>query len=349
MRRASAWSVSALLLCVAAASALAGELGDKAPELDVTGWAQGAPVTIAEGAGKTVYVVAFVATFKTDCGPSLEAVAKLHERFGAKGLAVVVVSAEPVDDVKKYLETHKTSFRFALDSDKNTLAAWGITDDDLPIAFVVDKAGAIAFQGDPTRGLDRRVEEVLAGKFDLKKATQIAGLEKELRDAVAKREVDNYAAVADKILAIDPTNAIAFRRRCEAFARKEDLAGYRKFIKELSDKVKDDARALSAIAWRLITDGRLDWRDPETAAATAKRSVDLGKSGDADALDTYAAVLGELGLFEPAIDAMKKAIALEAGDESYKRRLTFLEACLAAKKSTGAPPALPPSQPPKKK
>src|SRR5262245_53342851 len=194
MRRASAWVVLSLPLCLAAASALAGELGEKAPELDVTGWAQGAPVTIADGAGKTVYVVAFVATFKQECAPSLEMAAKLQERFGAKGLGVVVVSAESSDDAKKYLEAHKSSFRFALDQDKNTLAAWGVTDEDLPIAFVVDKAGAIAFQGDPTRGLDRRVEEVLAGKFDLKKATEIAALEKDLRTAVRAREVDKYAA-----------------------------------------------------------------------------------------------------------------------------------------------------------
>ena len=346
MHRALACIVSAAMTWLAAASAVAGELGEKAPELDVTGWAQGTPVKLADGAGKTVYVVAFVATFKPDCGPSLEAAAKLQDRLRAKGLEVVVVSAESADDAKKYLETHKSTFRFALDEDHNTLAAWGVTDDDLPVAFVVDKAGAIAFQGDPTRGLDRRVEDVLAGKFDLKKATEVAALEKELRTEVRARDVDKYAAVADKILAIDPANSYAFNQRCNAFGRKEDLAGYRKFVKELGDKVKDDARALSMIAWRLITESRLDWRDPETAVTAAKRSVDLGKSGDADALDTYAAILGELGLFEPAIDAMKKAVALDATVESYKERLAFLESCLAAKKAN-APPAPPP--PPKKK
>lgn len=347
MRQALTSCVAATVMWLAAVCAAAGELGEKAPELDTTDWVQGAPVKIADGAGKTVYVVAFVATFKADCSASLEEVAKLQDRLGSKGLQVVVVSSESADDAKKYLEAHKSSFRFTLDGDHNTLAAWGVTDDDLPIAFVVDKTGAIAFQGDPTRGLDRRVEEVLSGKFDLKKATDVAALEKELREAVRAHDVDKYAAIADKVLAIDPANSYAFHRRCDAYGRKEDLAGYRKFIKDLGDKVKDDARALSQIAWRLITDGRLDWRDPETAAAAAKRAVDLGKSADADALDTYAAVLGELGLFEPAIDAIKKAIALDATDESYKRRLTFLESCLAAKKAN-APPAPPPTQPKKK-
>lgn len=346
MQRAIASLVSAAVACLAAVSAVASELGEKAPELDVTGWAQGTPVKLADGAGKTVFVVAFVATFKPDCGASLETVAKLHDRHRANGLDVVVVSAESSDDAKKYLAAHKSSFRFALDEDRNTLAAWGVKDDDLPVAFVVDKAGAIAFQGSPTNGLDRRVEDVLAGKFDLKKAAEVAALETELYAAVRAHDADKYAAVADKIIAIDPANAYAFNRRCDAFERKEDLAGYRKFIKEFGDKVKDNARALSQMAWRLITDDRFDWRDPETAVVAAKRSVDLGKSGDADALDTYAAVLGELGLFEPAIDAMKKAIALDATDDSYKHRLAFLEACLLAKKAN-APPAPPP--PPKKK
>jgi peroxiredoxin len=343
MRSASAWVVPAAVLWLAAASAAAGELGEKAPELDVTEWAQGAPLKLADGTGKSVYVVAFVTTFNIDCGPSIEAVAKLQDRLRGKGLEVVVVSAESADDAKKYLGAHKSSFRFALDGDRNTLAAWGVTDEDLPVAFVVDKTGAIAFQGDPTRGLDRRVEDVIAGKFDLKKAAEVASLEKELHDAVRARDVDKYAAVADKILAIDPANLSAFHRRCDAFGRKEDLAGYRKFIKELGEKVKDDSRALSAIAWRLITDARLDWRDPETAAASARRAVELGKSGDADALDTYSAVLGELGLFEQAIESIKKAIALDAADESYKHRLAFFESCLAAKKAN-APPAPPPKK-----
>lgn len=347
MQRAIASLVSAAVACLAAVSAVAGELGEKAPELDVTGWAQGTPVKLADGAGKTVFVVAFVTTFKADCGESLETVSKLYDRHRANGLDVVVVSAESADDAKKYLAAHKSSFRFALDEDKNTLAAYGVDEDeDLPVAFVVDRTGAIAFHGDPTEGLERRVEDVLAGKFDLKKAAEVAALETELYAAVRAHDADKYASVADKILAIDPANAYAFNRRCDAFERKEDLAGYRKFIKEFADKVKDNARALSQMAWRLVTDDRFDWRDPETAVVAAKRSVDLGKSGDADALDTYAAVLGELGLFEPAIDAMKKAIALDATDDSYKNRLAFLEACLAAKKAN-APPAPPP--PPKKK
>ena len=343
MQRVIASLASAAVMWCAAAHAVAGELGEKAPELDVTGWAQGAPVKLADGAGKTVFVVAFVATFKADCGPSLETVSKLYDRHRANGLDVVVVSAESEGDAKKYLSAHKSSFRFALDEDRNTLAAWGVEDDDLPVAFVVDKSGAIAFQGSPTNGLDRRVEDVLAGKFDLKKAAEIAALETDLYAAVRGRDADKYAEVADKILAIDPANSYAFNRRCDAFARKEDLASYRKFIKEFGDKVKDNARALSQMAWRLITDDRFDWRDPETAVVAAKRSVELGKSGDADALDTYGAVLGELGLFEPAIDAMKKAIALDATDDSYKHRLAFFEACLAAKKAN-APPAPPPKK-----
>ena len=337
-----------MVLWLATAAAAAGELGDKAPELEVTDWAQGAPLKLADGAGKTVFVVAFVTTLKTDCDRSIETVAKLQDRLRANGLEVVVVSSEGTEDAKQYLAAHKSSFRFALDADKNTLAAYGVDEDrDLPVAFVVDRTGAIAFHGDPTEGLERRVEDVLAGKFDVKKAAQVAALEREMHEAVDAHDVDKYSAVADKILALDPANSSAFHRRCDAFGRKEDLAGYRKFIKELGEKVKDDARALSAIAWRLITDERLDWRDPETAAVSARRAVDVGKSKDADALDTYAAVLAELGLFEQAIDAMKKAVAIEANAESYKRRLAFLEACLAAKKAN-APPA-PPPPPPKKK
>lgn len=326
-----------------AASAWALELGEAAPELDVSGWAQGAPVRIADGKGKSVFVVEFVSTFKPECQKSLAAAAKLHEKHKAKGLEVVAVSTENVAEVQAYLAEHAMGIRFAVDEDRNTNAAFVPEHAEVPYAVVVDREGAVAYLGDPADGMDKLVEDVLAGKFDLKKAVEVKKLKEEMWAALRANEFDKADPISERILALDGSDVSALRRRCESYERKEDLEGFRKFAKAHAERMKDDAPTLSWMATYLVGLDRHDWRDPELALAAARRSVEIVKSADADLVDTYAYVLGEVGMLDAAIEQARKAVALDAKDEDYKRRLAYLESC-AALRNKVQPPA-----PPKKK
>ena len=346
MQNRAAWFgwVLVAVLAVATATAWALEIGDKAPALDVSAWAQGEPITIEGGAGKNVFVVEFVSTFKPDCQKALAAASKLQDKYRAKGLEVVAVSSESVDEVKKYLADNKASFRFAIDENHNAIAEFVGEDPNLPYAVVVDKAGIVVFAGDPAEGMDKLVDDVMAGKFDPKKAVELRKLRQELYEAWNTHEFDAADTICDKILTLDVTDSFAFRRRCDGFHRRENLDGYRKFVKSYADRAKDDAATQSRIASRLIDDGRFNWRDPELALVCAKRAVDLTKSTDADVIDTYARVLAELGLLEQAITEAKKAVAIAADNAQAKSRLAFLESCLALRQK-----AQPPTAGPKKK
>lgn len=334
---------AAVALFGAAASAWALDLGEAAPELEVSGWAQGEPVKIADGAGKSVFVIEFVSTFKPECQKALTAAAKLREKHGAKGLEVVAVSTESVAEVKAYLADHALSLRFAVDEDRNTNAAFVPEKQEVPYAVVVDRAGAVVYQGDPSEGMEKLVDDVIAGRFDLKKAVEVRRLKEEMWAALRANDHDKADSLCEQILAIDGGDTTAFRRRCEGYERKEDLEGFRKFVKAHVDRMKDDAKTLSYVATYVVGLDRFDWRDPELAVAAARRAAELGKPPDADAIDTYAYVLGEVGMLDAAVEQAKKAVALDAKDEGYKRRLAFLESCVALRNKV-QPPA-----PPKKK
>jgi peroxiredoxin len=354
MRTGHLASAVVALGLLGAAPALALELGEKAPELELTDWVQGDAVTLAGGADKSVFLVEFVSTFKPECERAIQAAAKLQDKYKAKGLVVVLVSTESPDDAKTYLAEHKLSFRMAIDGAHNTTAAYGISWE--PYAVVADRAGNVVFTGDPDEGLDKLVDDVIAGKFDLKRSLEVKKLHDELREAQRggdeeddgtggggffvngvrvtmnggrhgdRKKVDE---VCDKILALDAADLWAFDARCEGFRGANELDGYRKFVKAHVDRLKDDPKALSGVAWRLVDDGRTDWRDPDTALAAAKRSAELVKGADADVVDTYARVLANVGLLEQAIAEEKKASAAAPNDEDYKKQAAFWESCLA--------------------
>ena len=73
----------------------------------------------------------------------------------------------------------------------------------------------------------------------------------------------------------------------------------------------------------------------EAQVKAAKRAVELTKSADADALETYARVLFTLGLLDQAIAEQKKAVALEEKDQGHKQILKWFEACAAAQAPRG--------------
>jgi tetratricopeptide (TPR) repeat protein len=358
MRRSAALAfATSLLVASSASSARALELGEKAPELEVTAWAKGDPITIAGGAQKNVFVVEFFSAFKSECVDALAAATKLQDKWKTKGLEIVAVTVESKAEIDKFLAEHPTSCRVAIDEFHNTQSAYVGADPALPRAVVVDRSGSIVFLGDPTDGMDRVVDDVVAGKFDLAKAVEIRKLKEEMwkdggddgeEDAppveakvdakeAAKKRAERIDALCDKILDLDPADVSAWNRRADGFRRRDDLEGYRKFVKTWVERMKDDAKALARVARQSMDEWKVTWRDPDLATTTARRAVEISKSQDAEVLDAYAQVLAALGLLDMAVEQEKKAVALEPKDDDYARSLAFFQSCLATKQKAKPP------------
>lgn len=159
-------------------------IGSPAPPLEQGKYIQGEPVTKFEP-GK-VYVVEFWATWCGPCVASIPHLNELHEKYRQRNVVVIGQDVWERGDgvetnVREFVQNKmgsKMTYRVALDSAtgmggamaKNWMAAAGRN--GIPIAFVIDKKGNIAWIGHPMSGLDKVLEEVLAGTFDSKAAAE---------------------------------------------------------------------------------------------------------------------------------------------------------------------------------
>lgn len=161
-------------ICIAAAvvlmagSVTAGEnkpalnVGDRAPALAGQKWVKGEPVAAFEK-GK-VYVVEFWATWCPPCRASIPHLSELQAKFKDKGVIVIGQNCWERDasKVAPFITKmgDKMNYRVALDTDSGAMAkSWmaAAGQDGIPTAFVVDKAGKIAWIGHPMDGLDEAV------------------------------------------------------------------------------------------------------------------------------------------------------------------------------------------------
>jgi len=167
-------------MTVAAVAGPSLKVGDPAPKLETGKWVQGEPVKDFQK-GKA-YLVEFWATWCPPCRASIPHLNEIYEKYKDKGLVVIGQNCWEHDDdlvapfVKKMGD--KMTYRVALDdktTDKKGAMAktWmeAAGRNGIPSAFLVDTKGVIAWIGHPMSLKDQVIEGVLAGTYDLSKAT----------------------------------------------------------------------------------------------------------------------------------------------------------------------------------
>ncbi len=248
------------------------------------------------------------------------------------------MSDEDEATVKEFAKDGKFKYHVAVDDNRNTNGVYMAGVPGIPHAFVVDQQGVVVWAGHPMDGLDAVVEKVLAGKYDMAKAKQVAALRKDLAEVASSsrgQDLDGIAAACDKILDVAPEDGQAFDIRTKVFHAKKDVPGFKALVAKVLPKIDGDWRALNSVAWTLATDGDLSWRDAATAFKAAKRAVEVSQSKESDALDTLARVYFETGLLDLAIETQKKALALDDKNEDMKKVLDYYTSCAEVRKQAG--------------
>jgi thiol-disulfide isomerase/thioredoxin len=324
--------------------------GDPAPQLQTGRWIQGDPVTNFEK-GKA-YIVEFWATWCIPCRQSIPHLNEIHLKYKDKGL--VVIGQDCLEDDETLAEPFvkkmgdKMTYRVALDDKEGSehgkmVDGWMAPagQDGIPTAFLVDTNGVIAWIGSPFDLKDEMIDEVLAGKFDIKKAAaaqdeeakkeaQIENLNNEMQAAMEATNWDMATAKAneiEKLLPPEERDNIAVARFSIAMGRKDYQAAYQ-FALTASDTHKDNAPLQNAMAWEIVADPDIQQRDLAVAETIATRANDATDGKEPVVLNTLARALFMRGKKDEAIAMQTKAVSLADADikdqlqtalDSYKK------------------------------
>ena len=121
MAVAAAVAVCATALVASADSeARKGKLGDPAPALQVAEWIKGAPVNLADGKGKNVYVIELWATWCGPCRASIPHLTELQHKYKDKNVTIISVSIEDAKDVKPFVEQKGADMGYTVAVDSDT-------------------------------------------------------------------------------------------------------------------------------------------------------------------------------------------------------------------------------------
>jgi len=155
MKRITTILACAMIVGCLAPQALALDVGEKAPKLDIGSWVQGDPVKIGEDEDK-YYLVEFWATWCPPCRASVPHLNDLQLQFRDAGLVVVGVTSEDSrnteNDVKRFVrgQGSKMTYHVAMDAGSTSRAYMGgVGQNGIPYAFLVDQVGNLVWHGSP--------------------------------------------------------------------------------------------------------------------------------------------------------------------------------------------------------
>jgi len=310
------------------------KVGDKAPPLAVAKWLKGTPTkTFKPG---QVYVVEFWATWCGPCKVSIPHLTELQKKYGDKvsfnGISVWE-EQNPTDE--KYIEKvqafvtewgDKMAYNVAADGMAGTMAkTWmqAAGQGGIPAAFVINQEGKIAWIGHPMSDMDKVLDEVIAGKFDIaaaqakadkeaKEAAEMAEIVKPLEAALAVGDPNAILVEVDKILAKKPdmepmVGPLKFQMLFDA-QRDKELYAYAE--KAAAGYAKDNAQLLNQMAWTIIENAENKLAKPNYGLAVkiAEGAVKL-EPNDPAILDTLAFGYFKMGNVKKAIEVQTKAVA----------------------------------------
>lgn len=273
-------------------------------------WVKGGPVTFEPG---KVYIVEFWATWCGPCKVSIPHLTQIQKKYKGKGVTVIGISTERPETVKPFVQKmgDQMDYTVAVDvkgyAEKNYMEAFN--KNGIPQAFLIDRAGKIAWEGHPLDGMETILDLVVTGNFD--------------PAAYAKQKAEAEAI---------QQQTMGWYRN---YFRKIEADGLTEEIKKIGANFieKAPAEGLNAFAWSILT--RVKEADQDLAAAlkAAQKANQLTEGKDPPVMDTYAFALFQNGKIKDAIEVQQKAVDFAADypelQEPLRQTLEKYKAALA--------------------
>lgn len=327
-------------------------IGSPAPVLGINVWIKG-PAVNEYQAGR-VYVVEFWSPRVPACrrsGPLLSELSTLYKESGVTVISIATVEQEGPGVVDAYVKqmgeklTHTIGYDTTGDTTRRFMQPSGQS--GIPVAYVVNERGQIAWIGHPMDNLDRVLGQVAGGTWDLLKASndakrRAAAEEKgaplvtKLEEQFAAGETEKALATMDELLAIDPPVMGEWAMTKFAFLlmeRKDADKAYAYAAAMLEGPIKDDAETLKGIAWMTLAEPGVVRRDVVLARRIAQRADELTGHADASVLDTLAKAQFDSSDIAGAVETQRRAVEAAALPSQKKELEQRLRQYSAAKKA----------------
>jgi thiol-disulfide isomerase/thioredoxin len=297
--------LSAALTAGTVTPVLAAKLGDAAAPLTIKDWVKGKPIDVKDG--KNIYVVEFWATWCGPCKVSIPHLTEMQKKFKDKGVVFVGISDETVDKVKPFVEKMGETMDYvvACDDDRKSSAGYmeAYGQGGIPTAFVVNQEGKVLWFGHPMGELEKTLEQIIAGKYDLK-----ANAKKD----EARVAMNDYQTLSSK----GDDKAKEIGRKLLAYAG-------------------DDVDALTELAFNIVANTANPHRDLALADEALDKAEKAAGGKDHRVLGVRSIVRFESGKQDEGL-AMAKEAADLCKDESTKRRYQNFARVMQARMSQKA-------------
>jgi hypothetical protein len=195
----------------------------------------------------------------------------------------------------------------------------------IPTSFVVGKDGTVLWIGHPAVGLDKALDEIIAGKYDLAAAAE----KDRVRRDKARAEREMFAPINTAMKAGDTKGAVAaidsvVAKRPEMagdlgvlkfnLLLKADESAAMAWAKTLSEGAgRDNVNVLNSLAWGIVDDkAKVKNPDYGLAVQIGERGISIAKETDPFypfIADTYAYALYKNGQLDRALVVQAKAVA----------------------------------------
>src|SRR5882762_6248823 len=158
------------------------DLGDPAPPVKVAEWIKGETVSFDWGRGTNIFVLDFWDMDINQCRYTIPYLSNLQKKYRGQGILIVGITSNPADKAKKFLSSlgSPVEYAMAIDAKGQTSDAYlkGVGWDELPHSFVIDKEGKLVWHGSATAALEKILDNVLDGSFQLASARRTVTAEK---------------------------------------------------------------------------------------------------------------------------------------------------------------------------
>ena len=208
------------------------EPGHPAKPPKITKWLGGDPLSGMDDDRKNPVVMLFWSPAIVGSKPALRLLSSMVNVYKKDGVRFATITKEPEKLVADFLSKNPDlTVCVGLDDAGRAFKEYMGVETGMPYVFVIDGNGKLAWRGRVAE-LARVIPLVLSGTFEYTKQRQIEDLHRELEISAQYMDKQKESSIADKILAIDPSDRQAVEARTRIMAQDGDIDGAIKLVAE---------------------------------------------------------------------------------------------------------------------